>query len=68
MEPFPECYLPGGGVVGMRAVVIDRKTVVNIQDAAIVTAESKLPKAVLRNIDITSKHIAEVVSIWSGSD
>ena len=68
MESLPESYLPGGGVVGMGAVVVDRKTVINIQDTAIVTAESKLPKAVRRNIDITSKHIAEVVSIWSGSD
>ena len=38
MEPLPQGYLPGGRVVGMGAVVVDRERVVNIQDATVVTA------------------------------
>ena len=68
MEAFPESGQPGRGVVGMGSVIVDRETVVNIQDTAVVAAERKLPETVLRYIYITGKHITKVVCVRSGSD
>ena len=38
MEALPERYLPGGRIVGVGSVIVDRERVVNIQDATVVTA------------------------------